>query len=500
MKQTKKSSAFRLKWTLKIKFITLFTLLIIGIMALNGMFIIIREQRLLMDKSISESTALVKSLAIPITNVFLYREIGLLHEEELLDNYIFQLMDEKWPIVFAIILDNQNRVVVHSDLREFGKYYSDPISLNAQQAWETLTQQYSHAQWNEVLEISSPLAISSKRWGTLRVGFSLASIRRRMRMLVFEIMGVTLGLVLLTVLLANFMAKRLTAPLAILTNAMENMSIDRSPSPLNLKSSDEIGYLGRVFREMQVRLFKSHEELQQAQTQILQAEKLASLGRLISGVAHEINNPLSGMQNCIQMIHEEPDNKPQTSKYLTLISEGLSQIKSIISKLLDYARQNPIVREPVNINTAIEKMLALLDTRFNRQRVFVRTNLTAQPNQVWGDRHQLEQVLLNLLINGIDAMPQGGKLTITTRNTTRQHTPGLLIKIADTGTGISRTEIPKIFDPFFTTKDVGEGTGLGLSVCLGIIQTHFGQIDVSSEVGEGTVFSIFLPESEDVAA
>ena len=489
-----KPSKFRLKWSLKIKFITFTTLLIFVIMALNGMFIIIREKRLLMDKVISESTTLIKSLSIPVTNVFLYQEVRLLHEEELLESYISQIMEEKWPIKYAIILDNHIQVLVHSDLKEFGKIYEDAISQRAGDSWTTITQRYQHPTWGPILEASTPLAISSKRWGTLRVGFSLKPIQSRINLLYWEIIGVALGLALMAFIVVNYLSKKLIAPLSILTNEMKQTSVDQQQQQhISINSSDEIGYLARTFEDMRERLVSSHLELKQAQNQIIQAEKLASIGRLASGVAHEINNPLNGIQNCVRMIQEEPDNKKQTNKYLELIDEGLNKIESVMKKFLNYARQDQLIREAVDINISIKKMLELLEYKISKRNIKVVLSLDDSLKPVSGDPNLLEQVLLNLMINAHDAMEKGGKIKITTANRVRKGRKGVFFSIRDSGVGIAESEINKIFDPFYTTKDVGEGTGLGLSVCLGIVETHGGNIQVLSTPGTGTTFSIFIP-------
>ena len=428
LKQEKKTK-FPLKWTLKIKFIVFTTLAIFFIMAVNGMFIILREKKLLMDKVISESTTLVKSLSIPVTNVFLNREVGLIIEEDLLENYILQIMEENWPIKYAIILDDSNRVLVHSDLKEYGKVYSDSISQKASDAWTTITQQYDHPVWGTVLEASSPLSISSKSWGTLRVGFSLTPIQLRIMRLYLEIIGVTLGLILIAFLLVNYSSRKLITPLTILTDEMKQTSVDQKHHHISINSSDEIGYLARVFEDMRERLFTSHQKLKQAQSQIIQAEKLASIGRLASGVAHEINNPLNGIQNCVRMILEEPDNKQQTTKYLALTDEGLNKIESVVKKLLNYARQDQLVREQVNINVSINNMLELLEYKITKRNIKIVLILEDSLMEVSGDPHLIEQVILNLMINAYDAMPDGGKMTITTKNYIMKNQFRIILKI-----------------------------------------------------------------------
>lgn len=477
---SKNKGDFQLKWPLKFKMITFTTLLILGIMVLTGVFFLIREKRLLEDKVRGESTTLVKTLSIPVTNVFLFREINLLNEEELLENYISQIMKGGWPIRYVVILDNDNRVLAHNDLKEFGKIYTDAITAKASASWEVITQTYSDSLWGSVLDASTPLAISSKRWGTLRVGFSLAPIQARIRSLYWEIIQLTLGIAFVAFLLVNFLSRKLITPLTILATEMEHTSVEKRHSPILVSSHDEIGYLAETFTEMRKRLIQSHNRLKQAQNQIIQAEKLASIGRLASGVAHEINNPLSGIQNCVRMILEEPENKIQTEQYLHLIDEGLSKIESVVQKLLNYARQEKLNQVEVDINASINKMLELIKYKVSKRDIEIDLILQNKLPMVLGDQHLIEQAILNLLINAFDAMPEGGTLTLRTSLKTTENQQGVLIDVEDTGVGIAESDQNKIFDPFFTTKDIGEGTGLGLSVCLGIIEIHKGEIKVQS--------------------
>ncbi|MBC8184088.1 hypothetical protein H8E88_23600, partial [candidate division KSB1 bacterium] len=320
-----------------------------------------------------------------------------------------------------------------------------------------------------------------------------APIQSRINLLYWEIIGVTFGLVLLAFIFVNYSSKKLITPLSILTNEMKQTSIDQQHRQISINSSDEIGYLAQAFEDMRERLFSSHQKLNQAQNQIVQAEKLASIGRLASGIAHEINNPLNGIQNCVRMILEEPDNKKQTDKYLTLTNEGLSKIESVVKKLLNYARQDQLIRQQVDINNSIKKMLELVEYKITKRHIKIVLSLDDSLISILGDPHLLEQVFLNLMINAYDAMPDGGKMTISTKNKTIKEQKGISCSITDTGLGIPKAELNKIFDPFYTTKDVGEGTGLGLSVCLGIIETHHGEIQVFSEQGKGATFSVFIP-------
>ncbi len=243
-------------------------------------------------------------------------------------------------------------------------------------------------------------------------------------------------------------------------------------------------------RERTKELEEAYRKIKNAQDQIIQSEKMASLGRLVAGVAHEINNPLDGIQNSIHNIIQNPEDHPKNLVYLNLILENVSRIESIVKQLLGYARARSYQMSAVSLKDIIEKSLLLLEYRLSRSGVEVIHDYSKDEVLVRGDDNHLQQVVMNILLNAIDAMPNGGELHI---RVARERDKWATIVIEDTGTGISKDDLPHIFDPFFTTKDVGKGTGLGLAVSLGIVEEHGGKIKVKSKLGRGTTFSIYIP-------
>lgn len=234
----------------------------------------------------------------------------------------------------------------------------------------------------------------------------------------------------------------------------------------------------------------AYKKLKSAQGQIIQSEKMASLGRLVAGVAHEINNPLDGIQNSIHNMIQNPEDRTKNVVYLNLILENIERIESIVKQLLGYARARNYQMEAISLKEIIEKSLFLLEYRLSRSGVEVSKYYPDDDIIVRGDDNHLQQVIMNILLNAIDAMPNGGELRIQVK---RDNGKWANIAIEDTGIGISKDDLPRIFDPFFTTKEVGRGTGLGLAVSLGIIEEHGGTIKVKSKIGHGTTFSIAIP-------
>lgn len=237
-----------------------------------------------------------------------------------------------------------------------------------------------------------------------------------------------------------------------------------------------------------------YRQLQETQGQLIQAEKMSALGQLAGGLAHEINNPLSGILGLTQLVLESTDKNSQNYADLKEIEKAVFRCKKIIVSLLSFSRQEKTRTEPVSINEVIEETLTLCARQMELKHIRINRQLAPALPMVSADFQQLMQVFLNMFTNAKDAMPDGGELGIETR---LLKTPGgaevIMTSISDTGTGISPDIVDRIFDPFFTTKPVGKGTGLGLSVCSGIIHKHNGTIKAQSEPGKGSTFTIGLP-------
>ena len=229
--------------------------------------------------------------------------------------------------------------------------------------------------------------------------------------------------------------------------------------------------------------------LSKTQEQLLNSEKLAAMGRLTSQIAHELNNPLFGIMNTLELLKTEipPENKRR--KLLDMSLSEIVRLADMLKKMLSFSKPEQEVRKPVNLNTILEEILLLYAKQFQENDVKIKTDFFKDLEPVIASTNQLRQVFLNMISNARDAMPGGGTLTITTR----QKNGFAEIQISDTGIGISRENIDRIFDSFFTTKDSVKGVGLGLSVCYGFIKDHGGDIKVDSAVGKGTTFRILLP-------
>jgi len=264
-----------------------------------------------------------------------------------------------------------------------------------------------------------------------------------------------------------------------------------SGSLLYDEKGKEIATVG-LFVDLKERL-ETERELSSARQHLLQSEKLAAMGRLTSQIAHELNNPLFGIMNTLELMKTEisPENKRR--RLLDMSLSEIVRLADMLKKMLSFSKPDQEERSRIDINVIIDELMLLYKKRFKENSIKVKLDLVDNPGKIRASRDQLRQVFINMFSNAMYAMPEGGSLTISKKITSGK----LYISIQDTGTGIKPEHIKKVFDSFFTTKTESvQGVGLGLSVCYGFVKDHGGDIVVESEQGKGTKFTIMLPMEE----
>jgi PAS domain S-box-containing protein len=263
-----------------------------------------------------------------------------------------------------------------------------------------------------------------------------------------------------------------------------------------IKIGEEI-YIQSIHRDI--------SEKKRLQSQLLHSQKMESIGTLAGGIAHDFNNILTSILGFTDLILDEDGTPREISKKVRVIESSARKGSSLVSKLLSFARRGSIEAVPFEVNTIIEDTILML-SRIVSKNVSIRTDLNHMIPPVVGDANQIEQIMMNLIINARDAMPQGGEIIISTDavelspddiNFATDIRKGMFIKlsVSDSGTGIDKKHLDRIFEPFYSTKEVGKGTGLGLAMVYGIVKEHGGYINVESEIGVGTSFNIYLPAS-----
>jgi signal transduction histidine kinase len=255
-----------------------------------------------------------------------------------------------------------------------------------------------------------------------------------------------------------------------------------------VRRGDEVGELTEAFNRMMDELEDVRELEKVQRAQLAHTEKMVAVGTLAAGVAHEVNNPLSGVLACIESIKGNPDDVAMRERYLDLSRDGLKRIEHTVANLLGFSRQRDILPEPTSINHNLQHVAELAEYQLRRSGVEPRLDLDDDQALVMADHFQMEQLFLNLVLNAIQAMPDGGTLTLRTRVRDGK----VVAEIRDTGVGIRAEIKERIFDPFFSTREVGEGTGLGLAVSDSIVAAHGGRIEVESREGRGSTFRVIF--------
>jgi len=240
---------------------------------------------------------------------------------------------------------------------------------------------------------------------------------------------------------------------------------------------------------LEKRVEEKAKELRDIQMQLIQSTKMAAMGRFSAGIAHEINNPLAGILNCVRSLLGEPEVKGQRRGYLELALKGLLRIENTIGQILSFSGRQEFKPRLTDINQLIKESLMFTKHRLLEQQISLQQNLTESLPPILVDPHQLQQVFMNVIGNALDALPPRGSLSITTATKGKN----IEIKFIDNGKGIKQEDLDKIFDPFYTTKEVGKGVGLGLSISYTIIQQYGGKIDIKSKENEGTIVTVTLP-------
>jgi signal transduction histidine kinase len=338
--------------------------------------------------------------------------------------------------------------------------------------------------------------------GDPSLGYLLFSSYEKQLQSLAETRTLLLAVSLITILASSvvvwFLVRKATEPLRELRDSAEAVGRGDFTRRVPVRSTDECGELAKVFNQMTGNLEQSRTQLEQTvetlkntQGQLIQSEKLSAVGEFVAGVAHELNNPLAAVVGFSEMLKDN-DADTKNRRYLDMIYKSAQRCQKVVQALLSFARRHQPERKPMSVNAMIEAVLEMLNYQLRTSNIEVVTQLAPSLPVVLADGHQIQQVFLNVINNSRQAMEShqpDGRIKIFTELLGES----VRIIIHDNGPGISPENLNRIFNPFFTTKTVGQGTGLGLSLCYGIIKDHGGNITPSSRPGDGAKFTIELP-------
>lgn len=455
----------------------------------------------LFEKELSSNGLIsAKTLADRSIEPILYNDLASLNK------LVSEVKTNNKNIAYTFILDANNNVLAHTFAKEVP---FNLINISDTNQIKTINLEYEEGVTTLIRDISAPIIDSSV--GQVRMGFYEDQYLRTLNMAKSFFLGLVVLFLIVGIIGAFIFSYIITKPINLLSNTAKKLNLnqfeitaiddDKKDIILSWQNPfgvyDEIDDLFETFNGMIKRLEKTYTELQNAQESLMQSEKIAAIGTLSAGIAHEINNPIAGIQNCIKRISENPNNIKQNISYIELMDEAIQKIKNVVQGLLNFSRKQDLIFTEVDVKKVIENTLLLIAYQLEKSRITIVKDYPKKIPSIKGSFNHLEQVFLNLIINAIDAVNEkklinknyNGELDICIF-TTKDY---LGIKIKDNGIGIPDDKLKQIFDPFYTLKKIKQGTGLGLAVSLNILQQHHGKIEVKNNVAGGITFSIYLP-------
>ncbi len=476
-----------LRLGLRTKFFLYSNTVIAVTMSFVALLAVVYDRRRAYEAIESRGTSVTEALAIHLADM-LARTGMEQAEADLVDRYVATIMERNRDVIRYAVVTDPRGVVTHSSRGEtVGRRLEWAID-----AARAATEVVAEPSGERVLESRAPLDGPRGRQGWLAIGYSLAPIERHLETIAWRLVVVALLLMLGNSVVTAVYVEALIRPILSLHQIMKRAGRGDLTVRASSSRGDEVGELGAAFNRMMDELGRAREMEQVRQTQLAHTEKMAAVGTLAAGVAHEVNNPLGGVLTCLESMRADPGNERMRERYLALIQDGVERIERTVANLLDFSRQRPMLSEPTPINHSLRRVAELTAYQLRKGNIDVRFDLHSGEPTVLADHFQMEQLFLNLVLNALQAMPAGGILTLRTRLV-----DGLVVaEVRDTGQGIPSGIRDRIFDPFFTTREVGQGTGLGLAVSDSIVASHGGRIEVESRIGEGSVFRVLLPRFE----
>jgi two-component system NtrC family sensor kinase len=395
---------------------------------------------------------------------------------------------------YAFLVDQQGRNIAHPLFKPYHfdlNNYPDKSLKNLVLQMMTGGSQWKEYTFDGEKKVAAFAPIPTMGW-SLAVTIPSDEFRREARAIqarVIQVVSITLVFAVIGVSVLSYYLLRPVRNLVVATHRVANGDLNQE---IPIQSRDELGDLTRSFNRMT-------KHLSLIQNELVRSEKLISLGRLSAGVAHEIRNPLNAMKGAIVYLQRKRPEDPIIQEYTELVSEEIDRLNTFVSEFLYFARQSPPKKVPTDFNGLILSVQDLFSKQALKKGIHFENHLDSLLPLLPVDPHQMDQVLVNLLINAMDAMTSGGVLSFSTGHVNGKPFPGsqkrVRFTLEDQGTGISNDHLKNVFDPFFSTKETG--TGLGLPLSLGIVENHGGSILIMSEEEKGTVVLVELPVKID---
>lgn len=475
---------------LRVKFFLYSNTLIVVTMTLVTIVAVVHERRARLEAIERRGRSICEAMALPITDSLMYEDLGLILERGLISNYIQEMQSQNQDLMrYVVVADVGGKVTHSTDWELLGKPFERALAgegLHHEPQVEVLAQ----VDEERTLEVRTPLNISTRSWGSLIVGFSLNPIEAQVRAIAMRAAFVALVLMIGNSLLTAIYVETLIRPILALNRTIRRATRGDLSVRTRSRPGDEVGELAEAFNRMMDEMEEARDRQKMRQVQLAHTEKMAAVGTLAAGVAHEVNNPLAGILACVENLRADHGDAQMLERYLDVIHDGLRRIEHTVANLLDFSRRRPMELAPTSVNHCLRHVAELAEYQLREGQVEVVFELDRDEPIVMADQFQVDQLFLNLVLNALQAMPDGGRLTLRTR----QKGGNVIVEVRDNGVGIPEEMRERIFDPFFTTRSVGDGTGLGLTVSDSIVSSHGGTLEVQSTPGRGSVFYVSFPK------
>ena len=425
----------------------------------------------------------------------------LMWDKEGIEENIEEQIDQK--LLYVVIYDRNNTpYAANQFIKDHDEIYQTSTLPGDKQegSYSSVTKQFEDRRTQQVLrilEIETPIYAkgSPRRWGVIKIGLSLEDMRKEILKTQLVLILIGVGGIIMGAVGAILLARRITRPVKKLAEGTVNIARGDFSHKIEIDSQDEIGNLAKNFNQMIQQLKLAKEREAEAQKKLIQAEKLASIGRIAAGIAHEIRNPLTSVKLNIQKVMESDKLEGVAKDHLDISQEGIGQIENFIKELLSFTRVSTLNRDRFSVEQIIEESLKMIAGSLEQKKIRLERDFQANLPEVFVDADRLRQVFLNILRNACEAVEEGGEIVLSLSCKDSSNGKNMRIEISDSGCGIPEKDWETIFEPFYTTK--ASGIGLGLANARKIVEQHKGSIRVKKKEGKGACFEILIPCGEE---
>ena len=470
---------------LRYRFILTTSMMLLLLFSILAAVLVSIQTRTIRSRIEKHGMAISKNIAsISVDHLIAYDYIAL----EKLVNQVINHLD----IVKVIIYDKEGKVAGYSGRPDLqNRKLIDTISISAIKTEELLaivhtpeTKKYS------VMNVIVPVFLESPktRWGTVRVCLSLEYMEKQIHQTILSIAGLGFMFLVIGILISNWAARRITRPLEKLTDATVEAAKGNFNQEISIYTNDEVELLGSNFSMMIKEIIVQKQQIRDQLKKIYQNQRLADLGTLAAGMAHEIRNPLSSIKTYVALLPKKIEKPGFLEKFGIIVPREINRLNLLTEELLDFSRPPDYHFKLINVGKLLEQDINLFEAEFNKNFIKCQWDISENLPEIMADANQLNKVFINLMRNAAQAMPDGGNLTIDTSFKENM----IIINFRDTGHGFPPELAKKIFDPFFTTKI--KGTGLGLAITKKVVSEHGGRLEAKNMKDQGCCFTVNLPE------